>query len=376
MKAKDILSRLPVGAAASAEVRPRPAASAPIPIVGEIETMHRGAVSELRDLKARRLITLELPTSQVDPGPYRDRDYRFLVDEAFENLVDSIQREGQLQPILVRQRGGEPPYELVVGLRRLKACERLQIPVQVKEIEADDRAAILAMIAENELREDISAIERSRQIKSVLDTGVLSQTEIAGVLGRHKSLISRILALNEIPPAVIRAIGDPRAMTLRVGYTIAQLSRHPLTQKALLAEADRLANAEDLTPAQRLEALVEAASRAPETSHAEPSAAAPPAGTDNSPSSQQSVQPLAARPRLPVRAGRSLHIRDRIGGKPLVSLTTGGDRAAPVLRLSPELGRAFADQLVQFAMSRLREQGREVDMDDPAAVNELESRGQ
>lgn len=357
MKAKDILSRLPMGApaAAPAEARPRSPASAPIPIVGEIETMHRGAVSELRELKAKRLITLELPTAQVDPGPYRDRDYQFLVDEAFEDLAESIRREGQLQPVLVRRRQGEPPFELIVGLRRLKACERLGIPVQAKEIEADDRAVILAMIAENELREDISAIERARQIKSLLDTGVLTQTEIASVLGRHKSLISRILALCDIPPAVIRAIGDPRAMTLRLGYSIAQLSRHPATSKALLAEADRLAAAENMTPGQRLEALVAAASQVTQAS--DKAAAAP-----NLPQDQGSQDRIPARLRLPVRSGRAIHVRDRTGGKPLLSLTTGGERAAPVLRVAPDLGRAFADELMEWAAARLRERGRDVEI--------------
>lgn len=363
MKAKDILSRLPMGGhapapAAAAEPRAPRAASAPIPIVGEIETMHRGAIAELKDLKARRLIALELQPGQIDVGPFRDRDYRFLVDEAFEDLVESIRREGQLQAILVRRRpSAEPAYELIVGLRRLKACERLGIPVLAKEIDADDRATVLAMIAENELREDISAVERSRQIKALLETGLLSQTEIASVLGRHKSLISRLLALADIPPAILLAIGDPRAMPLRVGYTIAQLCRHPLTLRGMLAVAEELAGKENAgsTVQQRLEALVAAADRATE-GQAE---AVRPVG--------QPVAKAPPRARLPDGPRPALQLCEPGARRPLVSLTAGGPRTGAVIRLAPDLGPEFVEALMRWARDRLTETGRPVEFAAPGA---------
>lgn len=357
MKAKDILGRLAVAAPVPGEPRVRPSTASAIPIVGEIEAMHRGAVAELKDLKARRLVTLEVAPTEIDTGGFRDRDYRFLVDEAFEDLVASIAREGQLQPILVRRRRSGPAFDLVVGLRRLKACERLGIPVQAKEIDADDRAILLAMIAENEIREDISAIERSRQIKAILEAGVLTQTEIATVLGRHKSLVSRLLALSEIPPAIIRAIGDPRAMPLRLGYSIAQLCRSEGTLKAMLAEAERLADAEGMTTAERVETLIAAAQRVVDPG--------PPAAPKPTP------KPGVKRParRLATLAA-AVKVRDRSGGRPLISLTDRGPGTATVLRLAPELGRDFADALMHWVLIKFQEMGRPVEIDGLGAATE------
>lgn len=352
MKAKDILNRLPPASSQPAvDGRPRRAATVPIPIVGEIEAMHRGAVAELKDLKAHGLIIRTLAPSEIDSGPFRDRDPRFLQDDAFTDLVESIRRDGQLQPILVRRRSGMPAWELIIGLRRLKACERLGVPVLAKDVEADDRTALLAMIAENELREDISPIERSRQLKAVLDAGVLNQSEIAAALGRHKSSISRLLALAEIPIDILEAVGDARVIPLRLGYSLAQLCRQPKTLAAMRAEATRLVTAAEAGPSiDRLDALLAAAQRA----------ARDETGADD-------------RGTAPVRSGRprtaALHLRDRRDGQRLVSYNTGSGRTGPVLRLSPELGADFTRALLDWLAARLAESGRDVEIEEPRPDN-------
>ena len=43
------------------------------------------------------------------------------VDAGVEDLAASIEKRGLLQPIILRGRLGKPPYDLVVGQRRLLA---------------------------------------------------------------------------------------------------------------------------------------------------------------------------------------------------------------------------------------------------------------
>ena len=80
------------------------------------------------------------------------------------DLVSSIGRLGQLQPIIVSQVDGA--YELIAGARRIAACKQLQRGIKAVVASPDDEAMALDMqIDENRARKDFDRYELARAIQ-------------------------------------------------------------------------------------------------------------------------------------------------------------------------------------------------------------------
>lgn len=82
-------------------------------------------------------------------------------EELRQWALNDIQLNGIRSPLWVRSHPSQPgKYELVAGLRRLKAAELLNLAtVPVKVFDWDDRTAFHAAISENANRRDFSALE-------------------------------------------------------------------------------------------------------------------------------------------------------------------------------------------------------------------------
>ncbi len=82
-----------------------------------------------------------------------------------EDLVDSMSKYGQLQPILLNQN-----FELLTGYRRYKAAKRLgwqTIDAKIIDVK-DKKKRILIELEENQIRKNFTAeeIERAKKILS------------------------------------------------------------------------------------------------------------------------------------------------------------------------------------------------------------------
>jgi ParB family chromosome partitioning protein len=101
---------------------------------------------------------LFLPIEQVRPNPRNPR--KMFEEQALNSLADSLQQHGQLQPIVVRRT--EDTYELVVGERRWRACQRAQLErvwAVERHVRDEFEAAALGFI-ENAQRVDLSREEK------------------------------------------------------------------------------------------------------------------------------------------------------------------------------------------------------------------------
>jgi len=101
-------------------------------------------------------------------------------------LMDSIKSNGLLQPIVLKDRGKEtgPKYEIVAGHRRFLATKKLGYKaVEANVLEFESRSeAVLAQMAENLSRVDVSLEEFGVALKDLKDQG-LSTKEIASRIG-------------------------------------------------------------------------------------------------------------------------------------------------------------------------------------------------
>lgn len=93
--------------------------------------------------------------------PFEQQPFKVLMDESMDELVESIEQNGVLSPIIARPRQ-EGGYEIIAGHRRVKASEiaKLEkVPVVIKELD-DDMAAIL-LVDSNLQREHILPSEKA-----------------------------------------------------------------------------------------------------------------------------------------------------------------------------------------------------------------------
>src|SRR4030067_955361 len=92
----------------------------------------------------------------------------------------------------------EDGYELIDGFKRLRACRRLdKTTLRVKTIEVSARVCKAVMIQLNQSGRSINEMEEAMVLQSLHREDGLTQTEIAVLLGRDKSWVSRRISLIE-----------------------------------------------------------------------------------------------------------------------------------------------------------------------------------
>ena len=192
----------------------------------------------------------EISLDRIDPNPRQPRDA--FDEELLQELTTSIEAVGVLQPIVVRPSGER--FQIVMGERRVRAAKAAgleRIPAVVRTTEDDFllRDALL----ENIHREDLTPIEEAAAYEQLLADFAITQEELAGRLGRSRSVIANTMRLLRLPASVQRRIA---AGTLSAGHGVAILRlEDPVQQERLadkiVAEGLTVRMAEEL--AQRIE---------------------------------------------------------------------------------------------------------------------------
>ena len=167
-----------------------------------------------------------IPLDQIDEFP--DHPFQVKNDEGMEQLVRSIEMNGVLTPVVVRQKE-DGRYELISGHRRKYACGILgvtQIPVIVRELSRDD--AIIEMVDSNLQREHILPSEKAKAYKMKMDAmrrqgkrtdltstpvaGKLKERETATIIGEavgeSGDQVRRYVRLNELTPELLEFVDE------------------------------------------------------------------------------------------------------------------------------------------------------------------------
>ena len=163
----------------------------------------RGLAALVAEFPGGQTALMEIELSQIRPNPRQPR--RVFDAEAIDRLAESIDAEGVVQPIVVRDAGGT--YEIVAGERRWRAAEQAglrTIPAIVRPV--DERDSLVLALAENVAREDLNPVEQARAYAMLSDELDLTQTEIARRVGRSRPAISNTLRLLELPDRVLELL--------------------------------------------------------------------------------------------------------------------------------------------------------------------------
>jgi ParB family chromosome partitioning protein len=145
----------------------------------------------------------EVPIDQITPNPRQPRAR--IDEERFAELVDSVRREGVVQPILVR--GIAQGWELIAGERRWRAAQAAgltTVPALVRE--ADDRTSLALALVENIVRADLDPVEQARGYARLQDEFGLSHAEVATAVGRSRTAVVNATRLLGLPDEVLESM--------------------------------------------------------------------------------------------------------------------------------------------------------------------------
>jgi ParB-like chromosome segregation protein Spo0J len=176
---------------------------------------------------------LELKKEEIGENYGR---YRLHVPEAERAMARSLERYGQLSPLVVCKR--QESYQLIDGFKRLGAARGLaQLPhLAARLMEADERTAKAAIYGLNRAGGRTRELEEAWIIHALVRDDGMSQVEVAELLGRHKSWVSRRLALME-------RLGTKARDELRVGLltptAARQIVKLPQGNQGDVLEANR-----------------------------------------------------------------------------------------------------------------------------------------
>ena len=148
-----------------------------------------------------------IPISQIQPNPLQPRT---VFDAGrLEELANSIETQGIIQPLLVRRKGSH--YELIAGERRLRAAKLAglsEVPALVQDY-ADERILEIALI-ENIQREDLNPLETAQALDRLSREMKLSHEEIAARTGKDRTTITNMIRLLRLPREVQLLVAERR----------------------------------------------------------------------------------------------------------------------------------------------------------------------
>ena len=166
-------------------------------------------------------ILLQLPMDRIIPNPYQPR--RRFDETALRELAQSIQTQGMIQPLIVRQSPSRPGfYELIAGERRWRAIQYTairQVEAVVKQIE--DQDVLEVSLLENIQRENLTPVEEASCYRDLLELHGYTQEELARRIGKDRSTIANLIRLLQLSPAIQNDLEESR---LTIGHSRALLS--------------------------------------------------------------------------------------------------------------------------------------------------------
>ena len=173
----------------------------------------------------------EVPIDSVSPNP--DQPRTNFKREEIEELAASIEKDGLLQPILVRTIGVNS-YQIIAGERRWQACRLIglkTVPVRIKEVD-DDKALELALI-ENVQRSDLNPIEEAYGYRRLMERKNMTQADVAQAMSKGRSTVANALRLLDLPEAAQQLLFEEK---ITAGHARAILSIPTKEGRQKLAE--------------------------------------------------------------------------------------------------------------------------------------------
>jgi len=176
----------------------------------------------------------EVPIGSIKPNPRQPRVN--FDEETMSSLAASIKELGILQPVLVRQVGGEAAdeFELIAGERRWRAARRAglhTIPVLVQT--SSDTKSLEQALVENLHRQDLNVLEEAAAYQQLIEEFGHTHEQVATRVGKSRTAVTNILRLLQLPAGVQRLLAEGQ---ITPGHARALLGTPDRAYQELLAK--------------------------------------------------------------------------------------------------------------------------------------------
>jgi ParB family chromosome partitioning protein len=193
-----------------------------------------------------REVVLAVEPKRCRPWKFHNRTDGWYTRERCQDLIDSIAKDGQLEPALARRLDGEKDYdfELIFGMRRRFACEATGQKLKIRVVDAPDARSAVLMHIENADRQDITPMERAISFLVQAEAKVFATQEaMAEALGVSKGQVAKMIkaaGLLKIP-AIGGLFPDRSVVPVEQAYKVAALMERPGAKEVVLKAAQNLA---------------------------------------------------------------------------------------------------------------------------------------
>jgi ParB family chromosome partitioning protein len=171
----------------------------------------------------------DLDIDRLDPSDLQPRNV--FNQQKLDELAQSIQHNGIIQPIVVRRSGER--FQIIAGERRWRAAQSAglhRVPCIVKEVPEED--VLELSLIENIQREELNPIEEASAYKRLLEKPDLTQEELGRRVGKDRSSITNTLRLLKLPTEVQKLVEENK---LSAGHARTLLSIDSADQQIKLA---------------------------------------------------------------------------------------------------------------------------------------------
>jgi|APFre7841882724_1041349.scaffolds.fasta_scaffold75722_1 ParB family chromosome partitioning protein len=187
---------------------------------------------KMRDLEQRlqqyegSLPTCSLDARRIRVSAFANRHQLNWTTEEFEAFKQDIAAAGgNVQPVLVRPVKDDPAadFELCFGHRRHRACLDLGLSLRAVIEEVSDQSLFQMMARENLFRKDLTPYETGTFYRRALTQGLYAhQLALATALNVSPAMVSRALAVADLPAEVVEAFPSPLQIQYRWGLELVE----------------------------------------------------------------------------------------------------------------------------------------------------------
>ncbi len=169
---------------------------------------------------------VNIPVEKI--RPFEGHPYKVLDNDEMNNLIESIQEQGVLSPILIRPIENTDEYEVISGHRRLHATIKAgmkEVPAFIYAVTRDEAAIML--VDSNLHREHILPSEKAFAYKLKYDalksqgkrtdltttqvaTKFDSATEIGNITGESRDKVYRYIRLTYLIPELLEMMDEDK----------------------------------------------------------------------------------------------------------------------------------------------------------------------
>lgn len=191
---------------------------------------------------------------------FRDHPYQVLDNDEMNNLIESVQQQGIMTPLIVRPlEDTTDEYEIISGHRRFRAAQKAglkEVPAFIRPVSRDEAA--IMVVDSNLHREHLLPSEKAFAYKLKLEsmknqgkrtdltsTQVVSKLRTSEIVGEKngesREQVRRYIRLTKLIPELLKMVDEQR-IAFSVGVELSYLTEY---EQQDLFEAIEL---EDRTP--------------------------------------------------------------------------------------------------------------------------------